>query len=144
MPKFTQQQAALISAIDLFVATTHKAAATSGWWIDTDTGEDVRTWPKKFFKLWVSAKLMLIVAEIGEAMEGWRKDLMDDKLPHRKMFTVELADAMILIGDLIGGLAEWENYDADLGAAAVEKMEFNSQRADHKIENRVAEGGKSI
>ena len=37
---------------------------------------------------------MLIVSEIAEAMEGERKDLMDDKLPHRKMAEVELADAL--------------------------------------------------
>lgn len=114
------------------------AAATSGWWIDTETGEDVRTWPTKFFKLWVSAKLMLITTETGEAMEGHRKDLMDDKLPHRKMLEVELADGVIRAFDLAGGLG------FDLGGAIAEKLAYNAQRADHKIENRVQAGGKSI
>lgn len=46
--------------------------------------------------------LMLVVSEIAEAMEGHRKGLMDDHLSHRKMFEVELADAMIRIFDLAG------------------------------------------
>lgn len=45
---------------------------------------------------------MLTISEISEAMEGERKSLMDDKLPHRKMAEVELADAIIRIGDYSG------------------------------------------
>lgn len=116
----------------------HAAARDSGWWLDTETGEDVRTWPKKFLDLWISAKLMLIVTETAEAMEGHRKNLPDDKLPHRTMLEVELADAYIRIGDLAAGLG------LDLGGAVEEKMAYNAQRADHKIENRLAAGGKSI
>ena len=70
-------------------------------------------------------------------MEGDRKDLMDDKLPHRKMLEVELADALIRIHDLAGFLG------LDLAGAVVEKLAFNQQRADHKLDNRRAEGGKS-
>ncbi|AEY69535.1 pyrophosphatase [Burkholderia phage vB_BceS_AH2] len=113
-------------------------AEQAGWWIDTETGEDVRTWPPKFFKLWVSAKLMLVVTEVAEAMEGHRKDLMDDKLPNRKMLEVEMADAVIRVFDLAGGLG------FDLGGAIVEKLTFNASRADHKVENRLKQGGKSI
>lgn len=47
--------------------------------------------------------LMLVVSELVEAMEGERKDLMDDKLPHRKMAEVEMADAAIRILDYMGG-----------------------------------------
>lgn len=116
----------------------HGLAAEAGWWIDTDTGDDVRRWPTKFFKLWVSAKLMLVVTEVAEAMEGHRKGLADDKLPHRAMLEVELADAVIRCFDLAGGLG------FNLGAAVAEKLAFNSSRPDHKIEARTAEGGKSI
>lgn len=80
--------------------------------------------------------LMLIVSEISEAMEGDRKGLMDDHLPHRKMIEVELADAMIRICDLAG------REGLDLGGALVEKLKYNQQRQDHKIENRNQEGGK--
>lgn len=34
-------------------------------------------------------------------------------------------------------------YKLDLAAAVFEKLEFNRGRADHKVENRVLEGGKS-
>lgn len=84
-----------------------------------------------------SQKLMLTVSELSEAMEGDRKNLMDDKLPHRPMREVELADALIRIFDLAGA------YDMDLAGALVEKMAFNAQRPDHKLENRQAAGGKT-
>jgi NTP pyrophosphatase (non-canonical NTP hydrolase) len=80
--------------------------------------------------------LMLIVSEISEAMEGDRKSLMDDHLPHRKMLEVELADAVIRIMDLAG------REGLDLGGAMMEKLYYNSKRLDHKIENREKEGGK--
>lgn len=116
----------------------HQLAAKSGWWKDLETGEDVRDWPKKFFDLMIANKLMLTVTEVSEAMEGHRKDLMDDKLPHRKMLEVELADAVIRILDLAGAL------NMDIAGAVAEKLSFNQVRADHKIENRVAEGGKAL
>lgn len=114
----------------------HKA--NEKWWFDMETGQDVRTWPEAQWKAWVGAKLMLVVSEVAEAMEGWRKGVQDDHLPHRPMIEVELADAVIRIGDLAGGL------NLDLGGAIAEKMAYNAQRADHKIENRMAAGGKSI
>lgn len=80
--------------------------------------------------------LMLCVSELAEAMEGHRKNLMDDKLPHRSMFEVELVDCMIRIGDLAGGLG------LDLEGAYREKMAYNASRQDHKIEARLGEGGK--
>ncbi len=80
---------------------------------------------------------MLIVSEVAEAMEGHRKDLMDDKLPHRKMIEVELADAVIRIFDLAGAM------NLDMGGAIAEKMNFNATRDDHKLENRKAAGGKA-
>ena len=46
---------------------------------------------------------MLVVSEISEAMEGERKDLMDDHLTHRKMGEVEMADAAIRLFDYAGG-----------------------------------------
>ncbi|WP_313666280.1 hypothetical protein [Shinella sp.] len=75
---------------------------------------------------------------ISKAMEGFRKGKMDDKLPHRRMIEVELADAMIRIGDLATYLG------CDLGGAIVEKMAFNATREDHKLEARKAAGGKAF
>lgn len=61
------------------------------WWQDIETGEAIETPPGR--------KEMLMISEVGEAMEGLRKDLMDDKLPHRKMAEVEAADYVIRVLD---------------------------------------------
>lgn len=105
----------------------HGLARDSGWWREGDKDN-----PFHF-----SNKLCLIHSEVSEAMEGDRKNLMDDHLPHRTMREVELADAVIRIFDLAGG------YGMDLAGAIVEKLEYNAKRADHKIENRNAVGGKT-
>src|SRR5690606_9329287 len=86
----------------------------------------------------VGTMLMLVVSEVSEAMEGFRKDLMDDHLPNRKMAEVELADAVIRIFDLAGKL------DMDLGGAVYEKLVYNTQRQDHKPENREKTNGKKF
>jgi NTP pyrophosphatase (non-canonical NTP hydrolase) len=80
--------------------------------------------------------LMLMVSELAEAMEGERKNQMDDHLPHRAMAEVELADCLIRIFDYAGA------YGYDLNGAFWEKMAYNRQRADHKHEARLADGGK--
>lgn len=110
--------------------TCHGAAMSAGWWTDLKTGEDMRG------KRNVGELLMLCVSELAEAMEGHRKGLNDDKLPHRPMLEVELADTVIRIFDLAGGFA------LDVPGAIAEKLAFNASRADHKPENRAAEGGK--
>lgn len=61
---------------------------------------------------------------------------MDDKLTHRDGVEVELADAMIRILDMAGGLG------MDIGGALVEKLEFNRTRHDHTIEARKQVNGK--
>lgn len=113
------------------VATVCNAAShAAGWYTDLSNGRPLtRNIPEM---------LCLIHSEISEAMEGYRKGLMDDKLPRRSAIEVELADAVIRILDLAGHL------ELDIGGAVIEKMKFNAQREDHKIENRVAAGGKTF
>lgn len=106
----------------------HGLAAAAGWWKNPATGEPL--------KRSTGELLMLCVSELAEAMEGDRKGLKDDKLPERDMLEVELADAVIRIFDMAGGLG------LDLPGALVEKLEYNATREDHKPENRVKEGGK--
>lgn len=110
----------------------HFLACHSGWWTDKATGER-----KTLEQVNVAEKLCLIHSEISEAMEGDRKGLNDDHLPHRKMIEVELADALIRILDLAGFL------ELDVAGATIEKLAYNQQRADHKLENRAAAGGKA-
>ena len=106
----------------------HGLAREAGWWDSRNLG-DPQTIP---------ACLCLVHSEISEAMEGARKNRMDDHLPHRKALEVELADAMIRILDLAGA------YQLDLGGALVEKLVYNTQRADHKRDARAADDGKKF
>lgn len=86
----------------------------------------------------VGTMIALIHSEVSEALEGFRKDLNDDHLPHRKNAEVELADAVIRICDLAGLM------QMDLGGAIIEKLKKNQTREDHKPENREKEGGKKF
>ena len=116
----------------------HEAALESGWWHEHSAGMPAKALiGSTGFKYVVGSRLMLVVSEVAEAMEGHRKGLQDDKLPHRQMVEVELADAAIRIFDLAGALG------LDIGAAIQEKLAYNAQRADHKVENRLADGGKA-
>lgn len=124
--------------LNTLVKQIHEDNIKAGWWTDLETGEDLRAKDGKPTKRNVPEMLCLIHSEVSEAMEGYRKNLMDDKLPHRSMIEVELADTVIRIADLCGGL------NLDLQGAIEEKLEFNRNRSDHKIENRLKNDGKKF
>lgn len=113
----------------LAALTRQVHAANVRWWHDPATGERIaRNVPEL---------LMLTVSELAEAMEGHRKGLADDHLPHRRMFEVEIADAVIRLFDLAGGLG------LDLAGAFEEKLAYNAHRVDHTAAARLAPGGKA-
>jgi len=104
--------------------------ANRKWWVDLQTGEPLNRNAGEL--------IALIHSELSEALEGTRKNLMDDKLPHRKMEEVEMADALIRILDYCAGRG------LDIGGAYVEKMAYNARRADHSREERLKENGKKF
>ena len=118
----------------------HQDNVKAGWWTDLETKQDLAREAfnnTRLGKALVAEKLCLVHSEVSESMEATRKGLMDDKLPHRQGIEVELADAVIRILDLCGAL------ELDLANAIAEKLNYNSSRKDHKIENRLAAGGKA-
>ena len=109
---------------------TIKVRENLSWWLNPKTGKRIRRNKGEM--------LALIHSEISECLEGERKCLMDDNLPHRRMAEVELADAIIRILDYAGG------FGYDLDGAFCEKMAYNKRRLDHKHAARLASGGKKF
>lgn len=99
------------------------------WWYDADGNPVERD---------KGTLLMLMVSELAETMEGVRKGLPDDHLPHRTMEEVELADTLIRIFDYAGA------YGLDIQGAYSEKRDYNAVRADHTYEARDGFGGKQF
>ena len=116
-----------MSDLNLLAANIHHL--NHKWWHDKDGNKLQRN---------KGELLCLIHSEISEAMEGERKDLMDDKLPHRKMAEVELADALIRILDYAAG------FGYDIQGAVKEKLQYNYTRKDHSHEEREKVGGKKF
>jgi len=126
--------------INSLQSTIHDSNAVAGWWTDLKTGTDFVQEARsgtRLGKALVAEKLCLVHSEVSEAMEGARKNLPDDKLPHRSMIEVELADAIIRILDLCGAM------NLDLAGAIFEKLAYNKTREDHQVSNRMKENGKA-
>lgn len=67
----------------------HQQNVDLGWWVK----------PRCF-----STMTNLFISEASEALEGDRKNLMDDKLPKYPMVVVELADVAIRVYDYLGSI----------------------------------------
>lgn len=105
-------------------------SAASRWWIDLNTGK--RLIRNK------GELIALIHSELSEALEGVRKNLQDDKLPQYKMEEVEMVDALIRIFDYCGA------YNININEIYIAKMNYNSTREDHQIEDRQQPNGKKF
>ena len=71
------------------IKAIHAQNKSVGWW------DEVRPF---------STFACLFHSELSEAMEGDRKNLMDDHLPEYSMFKVELADFVIRVMDWLGSV----------------------------------------
>jgi len=117
-----------MKTLNSYAAKCHQANIK--WWQDIHTGQPIERNKGEL--------ICLMHSELSEAMEGVRKNLMDDKLPNRKMEEVELVDCLIRIFDYAGA------YGLDLHGAYKEKMAYNKKRADHSHEVRKRDGGKKF
>lgn len=121
----------LFNAIFKLQVTCHDA--NKRWWQDPKTGKPIS--PETPYL--VPAKIMMIVTELAESVEGHRRGAMDSHLTMRPSLEVELADALIRILDLAGAL------NLDLAGAVVERLAYNAVRPDHAHKARTADGGKA-
>lgn len=95
--------------INNIAAKIHKIHAK--WWVSLQDGKSLNRNRGEL--------LMLAVTELAEAVEGIRQNLNDDKLKHRKMEEVEMADCYIRLLDFAAGFKigeleiineEWMKY----------------------------------
>jgi NTP pyrophosphatase (non-canonical NTP hydrolase) len=116
-----------VDGLNQYAEESHAANAT--WWYDEHGRAVVRN---------KGELIALMHSELSEVLEGVRKKLADDHLPHRSAEEVELADLLIRVFDYAGA------YGLDIEGAYREKMAYNATRADHQRAARAAEGGKGF
>jgi len=111
----------------------YRVNAECGWHQNALSGEYIPADENWWIKQWA-----LTIGEMGEALEGFRKNEQDSHLPHRTSPEVELADTIIRI------LHISSRVGYDIEGAVQEKLRYNLKRADHKLQNRAQAGGKKF
>lgn len=128
--KTQMEQGGFIGVVNRLRDLCHREASINGWYRDPATGQRIERNKGEV--------IALMHSELSEALEAVRKNTMDAHLPHRPGVEVELADLLIRVFDTCGA------WGSDIGGAVAEKLQYNANRADHKPENRLKDGGKAF
>lgn len=118
-----------IHTINQLTEKLHHANVRAGWWPEGGTTDPYV----------VATKIALVVSELAEMLEAYRKDLDDDHLKHHKGVAVEGADVLLRLFDLMGALGV-----RNFGGIVAEKHTYNQSRADHSSEARSKTNGKKF
>lgn len=134
-----QRDAAEINRKNGFTAPDLALAAACEPTLDDPCSTRLGALPSAFANARAGLKLMLVVSELGEALEAIRKNLgADEHIPAFSAEEAEIADAVIRL----------MNYATDrqlrLAEAIIAKNEYNRTRADHTAEARAGEHGKKF
>ena len=108
-----------LSQIKARIDSVH--AAHKNWWLDLETGL-----PKQRN---VGELLCLVHSEVSEAYDGFISNVKDDHLPEYECWAVEVADALIRLFDLVGGLGIKDEVIHQLESYFPEEGYFNSEEA---------------
>lgn len=114
----------MISHILNFASKIHQGNVDAGWWSDLKTGESILHTRNR------GELLGLTISELSEGSIGHANLQMDDKLPEYPMLDVEIADAVIRAGDLLGAELRVHGWSADAldiksVYAAIEEAGYN-------------------
>ena len=105
--------------INTLCKEAHENAKNKGFYEDIELIKSTYGIDSKEYKIFLNnalaTRLMLINCEVAEAVEGLRKDDLDN-------FKEELADIFIRLGDLCGSL------NIDIEAEIIKKMKKNKER----------------
>lgn len=136
LDKLLTSKQSVKSQVKSLIKKVHKQNKKAGWWNDLYTNENLTNKPGEPYVRNVPELLIMVHSEVTEAFEGYRSNLMDKHLPKYNSLTVELADVVIRVFDIAGGLG------LPLAEAIQDKLEYNKNRADHKKKNRLKFNGK--
>jgi hypothetical protein len=118
-----------IHTLNQLTEKLHHANVKAGWWPEGGADDPYV----------VATKIAMVVSEVAEMLEAYRKDLNDDHLPHHKGIAVEGADVLLRLFDLMGALGV-KNF----GGIVSEKLNYNQSRPDHKKSARAQKNGKKF
>lgn len=116
-----------IDSFENMSEAAHAQSRKSGFW---DSRDQLQRMARSFsdelervaIKAIDSQLRELIISELGEACEGDRKNLMDDKIPGFTAVEAELADVIIRIGDYCAA------RKLRVAEAVIAKMRMNATR----------------